>query len=191
MILTALVPKFTRPTFPFAAGSRPLLAPHFDPTFTFFLKVFSHFLKFGRFLRTPLPIQPIFDPFSRGGAQNRFTVFIIPNFADLARVCLLRIREWTRSIHGWTRRHTKNPRMDANGHEASTDGREGTRSIKDVFSLRFSPYSRLFAFIRGCRARRKRGLRTPQASDRPLPTLSNSNHSSKSSANSAKPPNLL
>jgi len=86
MILTALALNFTRPTFPFAAGSHPLLAPHFDLLSAFFLKVFSHFLKFGRFLRTPLPIQPIFDPFSRGGAQNRFTAFIIPNFLDLARV---------------------------------------------------------------------------------------------------------
>jgi len=117
MILTALVPKFTRPTFSFAAGSCPLLAPHFDLPSAFFLKVFSHFLKFRRFLRTPLPIQPVFDPFSRGGAQNRLTPVIIPNFPDLARVCLLRIREWTRSIHEWTQMDTKHPRMDANGHE--------------------------------------------------------------------------
>ena len=110
MILTVLVPNFTRPTFPFAAGSRPLLAPHFDLHSAFFLKVFSHFLKSCPFLRTPLPIRPVFDPFSRGGAQNRLTPLIIPNFPDLTRVCLLRIREWTRM-------DTKHPRMDAKAHE--------------------------------------------------------------------------
>ena len=88
MILTVLVPKFTRPTFPFAAGSQPLLAPHFDLHSAFFLKVFSHFLRSCLFLRTPSRFGLFLTLFQGGGAQNRFVPLIIPNFPDLARVFL-------------------------------------------------------------------------------------------------------
>ena len=69
MILTALVQNFTRPTFPFAAGSFALLLPHFHLLFALLASILSHFLRCYLFLRTPLPIRPIFARFSRGGAQ--------------------------------------------------------------------------------------------------------------------------
>ena len=52
-------------------------------------------------MRTPLPIPAIFAHFFRGGALNRFTFCIIPNFFHLARVFCKESaneHEWTQSI---------------------------------------------------------------------------------------------
>ena len=47
--------------------------PTCAPVFASIGLVFSHLLRFTAILRTPLPFQPIFARFSRGGAQKRFS----------------------------------------------------------------------------------------------------------------------
>ena len=99
MIRTALVRFFTRPTFPFAAGSRPLLTPHFYLDFAFFFKVFSHFLTCHSFLRTPSRFDPFLTLF-QGGVRKTVLHFRLYPILPI-----------------WQGFFVKNPRMNANGHE--------------------------------------------------------------------------